>query len=92
MRQMVKSIGFYRTLRLAVCLIILGCATLTIADDILLTEQEAAALIHDHVEGKVLDVKSDDQNGRQVYLIKVITPDSRVLIVQVDAETGQLLP
>ena len=54
--------------------------------------EEAAAIVSAKVTGRVLDVKGSNEQGRALFLIKVLTEDSRVIIVRVDAKTGQVLP
>lgn len=56
------------------------------------SEQEAAAIARHQVDGRVLNVKESQVDGRRVYLVKLITSDSRVIIMQVDADSGQVLP
>jgi len=53
--------------------------------------EEAASIVREQNDGRILDVKSKAENGRIVYLIKVLTTDSRVMIVKVDGDNGQIL-
>lgn len=53
--------------------------------------EEAAAIVNSQVAGRVLDVKTSNERGRALFLIKILTEDSRVIIVRVDAKTGQVL-
>jgi len=56
-----------------------------------ITPEEAASIVHAETNGKVLDAKYEMIDNQEVYLIKVITEDSRVIIVRVDVATGQIL-
>ena len=53
--------------------------------------EKAAELARNHIQGRILDVKAQEVQGKRLYFVKVITSDSRVVIVRVDAETGRIL-
>lgn len=40
---------------------------------------------------KVLGAKTESIDGREVHVIKILTPDGRIQNLRIDAETGQLL-
>lgn len=56
-----------------------------------ISAEDAAAKVSSMHNGRILDVKSAQQQGRAVFVIKVITQDSRVIVVSVDADSGQVL-
>jgi uncharacterized membrane protein YkoI len=50
---------------------------------------EAAAVAQRETGGRVLAVERADDGGRAVWRVKVVTPRGEVLVVLVDATTGQ---
>ncbi len=40
---------------------------------------------------KILGARTEQVNGREVHVIKVLTPDGRVQEIRIDAESGQTL-
>ncbi len=42
-------------------------------------------------KNKVLGAKTERIDGRNVHVIKVLTPDGRVQYIRVDEESGQLI-
>lgn len=52
---------------------------------------KAAARVQREIDGRVLGGKEVLEEGRMVYVIRVLTPDGRVVHVRVDQETGQIL-
>lgn len=52
-----------------------------------LTPNEAARGIN----GRILGVQTIVENGRTLYVYKVLTPDGRIRYVKVDSATGQHL-
>ena len=42
-------------------------------------------------KSKVLDAKTEVVDGKDVHIIKVLTPDGRVQYIKVDAETGSTI-
>ncbi|GAB6067363.1 hypothetical protein JCM13664_06810 [Methylothermus subterraneus] len=52
---------------------------------------QAAARVQKKIDGRVLGGREILEEDRPVYLIRVLTPDGRVVHVQVDRETGELL-
>lgn len=74
------------------CWPLIACLTLVVSQPLFaISAQEAAALVSSQVTGRVLDVKSSQEQGRAIFIIKVLTEDSRVIMVRVDQTTGQLL-
>jgi uncharacterized membrane protein YkoI len=55
------------------------------------TLEEATKQVMKGSEKKVLGAKTQSIDGREVHVIKVLTPDGRIQHLKVDAETGQLL-
>ena len=71
-----------------ICLLIgLICAAPVFA----VTQEEAASIVRADTHGRILDAKFVRENNQEVYLIKVITNDSRVIIIRVDAASGRIL-
>ncbi len=57
----------------------------------LLTLDDAVRKIIEQDNFKVLATKTEPENGRQVHIIKVLTPDGRIQYIKVDAETGAIV-
>jgi uncharacterized membrane protein YkoI len=51
-----------------------------------LSAQEAVAKVQQETSGKVLSVQTLNLGKRKVYRIKVLTPDGKVRVIQVQAE------
>lgn len=49
------------------------------------------ATLDGQLGGRVLDVELDEEDGRFVYEIKVVTPRGRRREIEVDAATGRIL-
>lgn len=56
----------------------------------MVSKDEAAALARQITGGRVLDIQTEERNGRTVYRIKVLL-DGRVRVVWVDAQSGSVL-
>ena len=52
---------------------------------------EVTTVVQRRYPGSLLDVQLQDNRGRPVYQLKVLTRDGRVLNVAVDARTAQIL-
>lgn len=52
---------------------------------------QAAARVQREIDGRVLGGREIQEEGRPVYVIRVLTPDGRVVHVRVDQETGRIL-
>ncbi|MGZ5051488.1 MAG: PepSY domain-containing protein [Methylobacter sp.] len=52
---------------------------------------EATKQIIEGTYNKVLGAQIEIIDGKEVYIIKVLTPDGRIQYVKIDAETGQLV-
>jgi uncharacterized membrane protein YkoI len=52
---------------------------------------EATKQIIEGTYNKVLGVQTEVIDGKEVYVIKVLTPDGRIQYYKIDAETGQLV-
>ncbi len=52
---------------------------------------EATRQIIEGTYNKVLGAQTELINGREVYIIKVLTPDGHIQYFKIDAETGQLI-
>lgn len=52
---------------------------------------EATKQIIDGTYNKVLGAQTELIDGKEVYIIKVLTPDGRIQYYKIDAETGQLV-
>ncbi len=57
----------------------------------LLDLDQAAARVHREIDGRVLGGREVQEEGRLVYVIRVLTPDGRVVHVRVDQATGRIL-
>lgn len=53
------------------------------------SKDEAAALARQTTGGRVLDIQTQDRNGKTVYRVKVLR-DGRVRFVRVDAQSGNV--
>lgn len=51
---------------------------------------QAALRVQKEVEGRVLGGREEFEEGRPIYIIRVLTPDGWVVHVKVDRETGQV--
>lgn len=49
------------------------------------------ALVEAQVGGRVLEIELDDDDGREVYEIDILSGDGRVLELKVDPATGAIL-
>lgn len=54
-------------------------------------QEDAVNIVRERMGGKVLDIRTDQDGSKPIYLIKVITRDSRVITVKVDSATGDIL-
>jgi uncharacterized membrane protein YkoI len=52
---------------------------------------EATKQIIEGTYNKVLGAQTEVIDGKEVYVIKVLTPDGRIQYYKIDAETGQLV-
>ncbi|MBN2701628.1 MAG: PepSY domain-containing protein [Methylothermaceae bacterium] len=52
---------------------------------------KAAERVQKKIDGRVLGGKSVTEDGRTVHVIRVLTPDGRVVHIRVDQETGRIL-
>lgn len=52
---------------------------------------DATKQIRQDSKKRVLGAKTETIDGREVHVIKVLTPDGRIQHLKIDAETGQLL-
>jgi uncharacterized membrane protein YkoI len=52
---------------------------------------EAAAIARRESAGRVLAVEKSSSGGREVYRVKVLTPNGEVRVILIDAETGNKL-
>ena len=51
----------------------------------------AAKQVQKKVDGRVLGAKTVTESGRTIHVIRVLTPDGRVVHVRVDGESGKIL-
>ena len=51
----------------------------------------AAKQVQKKVHGRVLGAKTVTESSRTIHVIRVLTPDGRVVHVRVDAESGKIL-
>lgn len=52
---------------------------------------KAVAQVQREIDGRVLGAREVLEEGRPVYVIRVLTPDGRVVHMRVDQETGKIL-
>jgi uncharacterized membrane protein YkoI len=52
---------------------------------------EATKQIIEGTYNKVLGAQTELIDGKTIYIIKVLTPDGRILYFKIDADTGQLV-
>jgi uncharacterized membrane protein YkoI len=52
---------------------------------------EATKQIIEGTYNKVLGAQTEVIDGKEVHVIKVLTPDGRIQFYKIDAETGQLV-
>lgn len=50
-----------------------------------ITLDEAAAQVRVETGGRILSATTEEENGKRVHRIKVLTPDNRVKVVSVEA-------
>ncbi len=71
------------------------CSSGALADDQLLLAQvslnDATKQIIEGTYNKVLGAQTETIDGKEVHVIKVLTPDGRIQFFRIDAETGQLV-
>lgn len=51
--------------------------------------EEAVEQVRRETGGRILSAETVQANGRRVHRIKVLTPDRRVRVINVDAATGR---
>jgi uncharacterized membrane protein YkoI len=78
-----------------VVLALLCCSSAYAADEELLIARvsldEATKQIIEGTYNKVLGAQTEVIDGKEVHVIKVLTPDGRIQFFKIDAETGQLV-
>jgi uncharacterized membrane protein YkoI len=74
-------------LRTLLCAVLLAASALPAMAAV--GRDEAAAVAQRQTGGRVLAVERADDGGRAVRRVKVVTPRGEVLVVLVDATTGQ---
>ncbi len=81
---------FIKIFLLALCLTQTANAGKVFVFSILSLDQATKKIIESN-ENKVLDAKTEVIDGKDVHIIKVLTPDGRVQYIKVDAETGSTI-
>ncbi len=56
-----------------------------------LTLDDAVKKIIRQQNYKVLATKTESGNGKQVHIIKVLTPDGRIQYIKIDADSGEIV-
>lgn len=56
-----------------------------------LDRDAAAEIVRNKQTGRILEVKTKEQAGKEIHIIKVLTNDDRVKLYRVDAETGKII-
>lgn len=83
-----------RNLIKAVALMFLLSDACFAENNLLLAEislDEATKQIIEGTKNRVLGATTEIIDGREVYVIKVLTPDGRIQYYKIDAETGELI-
>ena len=60
-----------------------------LAQQSLISQDEAAAQARSRTGGRVLDIRATDKDGRPVYLVKLLLSDGHVRVVTIDAASGE---
>ena len=76
----------WKRLVLCLCLALLSSAAASAATREKLTLREAVARVQQQTQGRILAAQTVGRGARQVYRIKVLTPDGRVRVVQVPVQ------
>jgi len=53
------------------------------------TLEQAVAKVRSEVPGRILSAETAEQDGKIIYRIKVLTPDGRVVVIEIDARSGK---
>ncbi len=56
-----------------------------------LDRDAAAEVVRNKQPGRVLEVKTQKQAGKEIHVIKILTNDDRVKQFRVDAESGKII-
>lgn len=76
-------------------LMIIALSSTSYADDSIaiarISLHEATQKILSEGNKRVLGARTEIIDGREVHIIKVLTPDGRILHYKIDAETGALI-
>lgn len=56
-----------------------------------LGKDAAAEIIREKQDGRILEIKRQEKEGKAIYVIKILTNDDRIRKYRVDAETGAIL-
>jgi uncharacterized membrane protein YkoI len=51
---------------------------------------QAIQMVQSHYRAKVIKADVGSNDGKRVYLLRVLSPEGRVFAVRVDAETGRM--
>lgn len=77
-----------RLISIAVLLCMLALSDVALAR---VSADEAVAVAQRTSAGRVLAVEKSNAGGREVYRVKLLTPNGEVKVILIDAETGQKL-
>lgn len=76
-------------------LLLLSLSNLVQANGLVLVSlvslDEATKIVRQDKAKKILGAKTETIDGRDIHIIKVLTPDGRVQQIRVDAQSGKLL-
>jgi len=53
--------------------------------------ETAARMVQKAIDGRVLGGKTVSEDDRAIHVIRVLTPEGRVIHIRVDRETGKIL-
>ena len=66
----------------------LGTAGLSYAQ---ITKQQAASIAQSQFEGRVIAVKQENDNGAEVYRVKILDPSGGLHVVVVNVQDGSII-
>jgi uncharacterized membrane protein YkoI len=78
-----------KKLRYFGCLLLtLVCSTVLASE---LSKQQIAELVTNQFQGKVIAINEQQQDGKTIYQVKLLTKKGRVKVIKIDADTGKII-
>ncbi len=56
-----------------------------------ISAEEAAKRVQKELQGRVLGAKTVTEDGQEIHIVRILTPDGRVRHIRVDAASGKIL-